>query len=138
MKITNTVIAGLMGIGIAFTASAALAEGDPIKGKNDFKKCFICHKLKEGKRSQGPHLVGIIGRQAGTAANYKYSPDYIEAGQKGLKWDAEQLIAYLENPKDFLKGYLKKDRVKTRMLQKFKKMDFRENVVAYLESLQKK
>jgi len=137
-RMTKTVLVALTGFGMAFTASAALAAGDPAKGEKDFKRCAICHKLEEGGKGIGPSLAGIVGRQAGTVSDYKYSPDYVEAGQKGLKWEPEQLIAYLEDPREFLKSYLKKDSAKSKMLQKFKDMQFREDVVVYLQSLQKK
>ena len=139
MRISKTIIAALTASGIALSAGAALAEGDPTQGEKDFKKkCDACHSLKEGKNKIGPSLFNIVGRQTGTAPGYKFSPDYVEAGQKGLKWDPEQLVAYLENPSKFLAANLKKARVKSRMRNKFKKIELRENIVAYLQFLQKK
>ena len=139
MRNSKTFIAVLTACGIALSANAVSAAGHHLQGEQDFKKkCTACHTLKEGKNKIGPSLFNIVGRQTGTAPGYKYSPDYIEAGQKGLKWDPEQLVAYLENPSKFLAANLKKARVKTRMRNKFKKIELRENIVAYLQSLQKK
>ena len=52
----------------------------------------------------GPHLNNVIGRAAGTAEGYKYSPAMSEAGKGGLAWDEENLKAYLTNPKGLIKG----------------------------------
>ncbi|MGI9413162.1 MAG: c-type cytochrome [Hyphomicrobiales bacterium] len=132
-KCTQYALATAMALGLS--VGAAAAAGDAEKGKKDFRKCKACHALKEGKNKVGPSLHNIVGRKAGTVEGYKYSPSYLEAGEKGLVWTPEQLIAYLENPKGFLKTYLGQDKVKSKMVQKFKKQALRENVVAYLESL---
>ena len=39
-----------------------------------FNKCKICHMLDEPTNRMGPYLVGIIGRQAGTAEGFKCTP----------------------------------------------------------------
>lgn len=133
---SNFVLAGIF---LLMAVSGASAEGDVAKGEKNFKRCVACHSLEEGKKKIGPTLFGIIGRTAGTTDGFKYSPDYIEAGKTGLVWNAETIFAYLEDPKTYLAEFLKKDKksVKSRMTAKFKKEDFRKDVIAYLESLQK-
>ena len=131
-KCTNYAFATAIALSVSFGTAAA---GDAAKGEKDFRKCKACHSVDEGKNKVGPSLFKIVGRKAGTVDGYKYSPSYIEAGEKGLVWTPEQLIAYLENPKNFLKAYLGKDKVKSKMVQKFKKQTLRENVTAYLESI---
>ncbi len=120
---------------LILVSAPALADGDPEKGKKEFRKCSTCHALEEGKKKIGPTLFKILGRTAGEVDGFKYSQSYLDAGKKGLKWDKENLIAYLENPKEFLKQYLGEEKVKTKMLLKIKKIDAREDIVAYLETL---
>jgi cytochrome c len=87
----------------SLSGAALAAEGDPAAGENVFKKCKICHQIGEGAKNQvGPELNGIIGRKAGTAAGFSYSPAMKEAGDKGLVWSDENLHKYTENPKDFV------------------------------------
>ena len=120
---------------VILASAPAFADGDPERGKKDFKKCTTCHALEEGKKKIGPSLFKLIGRTAGEVEGYKYSASYVDAGKKGLKWDKENLIAYMKNPKEFLKKYLGQEKVKTKMLLKIKKLKTRENIVAYLETL---
>lgn len=110
--------------------------GDIDAGKKGFKKCVACHALEKGKKKVGPDLYNIVGRKAGAAENYKYSKDLTEAGEKGLVWDADSLTAYLEDPKKFVGQFLKKGKAKIKMANKFKKPEFRKNLVSYLQSLQ--
>ena len=39
-------------------------------GKKLFTKCKACHAVDAEKHKVGPHLVGIVGRKAGSAAGY--------------------------------------------------------------------
>ena len=121
----------LLGVG------AASAEGDIKKGEKFFKKCKQCHSLEEGKKKIGPSLYQIVGKKAASQDNFKYSKSYVEAAEKGLIWTEENLIAYLENPKKWLAAYLEVKKIKSKMVVKYKKQKDRENVVAYLKSLQK-
>lgn len=133
-RLVRTLFTAAFALG-ATTLSAA-AEPDIAKGEKSFKKCAVCHSLEEGKRKAGPSLFKVIGRQAGIAPNWKYSKSYVEAGEKGLKWTPENLIPYLENPKDFLREYLGDKKARSKMVMRFKKQEERENVAAYLQSLQ--
>ncbi len=63
------IVAGLVALG----SSAALAAGDPAKGEKVFGKCKVCHAVDVEKKSVGPHLVGVIGRPAGSVEGYGYS-----------------------------------------------------------------
>ena len=123
-------------LAVCLSAGAASAAGDAKKGEKVFKKCKACHSLEEGKKKVGPSRYQIVGKQAGTVDGYKYSKSYVLAGEKGLMWTAENLIAYLEDPKKFMRDYLDDKKAKSKMVMKFKKIKQRENVVAFLESLQ--
>jgi cytochrome c len=83
------------------SASAANAQGDPAKGEKVVEKCKICHALDEATNRMGPHLVGILGRQAGTAEGFEYSDAMKESG---VVWDDATLAAYLADPKGYIPG----------------------------------
>ena len=51
-------------LAIALAASPALAQ-DAKKGERVFKRCAACHNVDTDKNKVGPHLMGIIGREAG-------------------------------------------------------------------------
>jgi cytochrome c len=87
----------------SLSGAALAAEGDPAAGENVFKKCKICHQIGEGAKNQvGPELNGVVGRKAGAAPGFAYSPAMKEAGEKGMVWSDENLHKYVENPKEFV------------------------------------
>jgi len=59
------------------------------------------------------------------------------AAAKGLVWTAANIIAYVENPKEFLKASLGAKTVKNRMVFKLKSLQQRQDVVDYLEQVAK-
>jgi cytochrome c len=65
-------------------------------------QCGTCHTLsaKEPPR-QGPPLGGVFGRKAGTAADFKYSAGFADAG---FDWDTQHLDAWLTNPQAVIPG----------------------------------
>jgi cytochrome c len=126
-----------LGLLVALTtggwAAGALAdEGDPVAGERMFRQCGACHQLGEGQHRVGPSLHGVLGRQAGTAEGFRYSPDLVALGEVGVVWDEELLDEYLEDPVEFLKEMLGKPRVATRMPNKFPREQMRRDIIAYL------
>ncbi len=85
----------------ALGSGAALAEGDAEAGKKVFKKCKACHSFDPGKKKIGPHLKGVVGREAGSVEGYKYSKAMAAAD---ITWDEANLDKFLTKPKAFLKG----------------------------------
>ena len=129
----NRHILGAIALGCtSFIAAGAAAEGDPAAGERAFRQCAACHTL-DGSHRVGPSLQGIFGRTAGTADGFRYSPDIVAAGEAGLVWDAETIFTYLENPPEFLKEATGKDRVQTRMPNRYPDAQMREDIIAYLE-----
>lgn len=98
---------GMVGLGVAaLTALAGVAQaagtaGDPVKGKTVFARCAACHDLNTGAVRMGPSLKGIIGRKAGSVANFGYS-----AGMKGkgVVWKEDTLDAFLTSPMKYVPG----------------------------------
>jgi cytochrome c len=86
---------------VAFAASA----GDDMPGAKLFSACKSCHEVGENARHKvGPHLDGLIGRKAGSLADFRYSQAMRKAGEDGLSWNRETISAYLEKPRDFIAG----------------------------------
>ena len=56
----------------AFVLSAmpALADGDAEEGKRVFNRCMACHDGKREVNKVGPHLVGVVGRKAGSLESF--------------------------------------------------------------------
>jgi len=118
----------LLTAGLLLSCAPAAFASDAEAGKKVFSKCAACHAVGENaKHKVGPVLNDVIGRKAGTAEGYKYSPAMMKAGEGGLVWDEEALQAYLTKPKDVVKG--------TKMtFAGLTKEDDLENVIAYLET----
>ncbi|HKK98159.1 MAG TPA: c-type cytochrome [Marivita sp.] len=80
---------------------AALIEA----GEKVFRKCSACHDIGDGAKNKvGPHLTGIMGRTMGAVDGFKYSNGFVDANAEGKVWTAESMAAFLEKPKDFMKG----------------------------------
>ena len=82
---------------MAIFASTTAAEGAKV-----FKKCAACHSIAEGGKNKiGPALWGVLGRQAGSLPDYKYSKAMAAYGKK---WSFEEMNGFLIKPKDWIKG----------------------------------
>ncbi|MBV1903482.1 MAG: c-type cytochrome [Marinosulfonomonas sp.] len=118
-------------------AGTAIAEGDPAKGEKDFKKCRACHMIVNGDEvivkggRTGPNLYGLVGRAAGSE-DFKYGASIVAAGEAGLVWTEELLVAYIADPRAFLRENTGDSKAKSKMTFKLKNAD---DVVAYLASL---
>ena len=102
-------------------------NGDAIAGAALFKaKCANCHTCHEGgPNKQGPSLYGVIGRQSGQAADYRYT---VANKTSGVTWTTEALCNYLACPKKYIKG--------TNMaFPGFKNEKPRADIAAYLKSM---
>lgn len=86
--------------------SASAAAGDAVVGKALFLslRCASCHAVGPGASSGfGPQLNGIIGRKAGSAADYQAG--YSAAMKKsGIVWSEQSLAKFLNGPSDLVPG----------------------------------
>jgi cytochrome c len=125
LKLMTTAMVTIMA-GFLVVASPVQA-GDIDAGAKVFKKCKACHWADKEKNKTGPHLVGIIGRTAGSLESYKKYSKAMKAS--GIVWDETTLNDYLRAPKKYLKG--------TKMAFAGLKKDADiENVIAYLKAQQ--
>jgi cytochrome c len=115
-------------LGVSFSALIVLpaVAQDAEEGEKVFKKCQACHVIKDEQNRVGPHLVGIVGRKAGSVEGFKYSESMVAKGQEGLVWDETTIDAYLADPK----GYIPKNKMAFAGL---KKPEERAAVIAYLK-----
>jgi cytochrome c len=75
---------------------------DLANGEARFALCASCHTIVSGGPNMtGPHLHGVVGRKAGSVADYNYS-DGLKAA--GFTWDAAHLDAWLTNPRAVIAG----------------------------------
>lgn len=125
LKLMTTAMVTIMA-GFLVVASPVQA-GDIDAGAKVFKKCKACHWADKEKNKTGPHLVGIIGRTAGSLESYKKYSKAMKAS--GIVWDETTLTDYLRAPKKYLKG------TKMAFAGLNKDADI-ENVIAYLKAQQ--
>jgi len=82
-------------------AATPIGSGDVAAGRLVFRKCQACHSLEAGKNLLGPSLAGIMGRKAGIAPNYDYSPAMKKAD---IVWSEQTLDQYLSDPGKMVPG----------------------------------
>ncbi|HVO27145.1 MAG TPA: c-type cytochrome [Candidatus Margulisiibacteriota bacterium] len=92
MSAKHLVVASLaLALGLIGEAARADAPGEA-----DFRnRCASCHSLKPGAFAIAPSLAGVIGRTAGSAKGYQYSPALRDAG---FVWTPEKLTEWLASP----------------------------------------
>ena len=99
-------------------------------GKHVFNRCIACHEAATDRDKVGPHLMGVVGRTAGSAESFlgHFSEAMKSAGAAGLVWDETHMTEYLVAPKAKVPG--------TKMaFAGIKKPDELANLVAYLKTL---
>ena len=90
-------------------SAAAQTQGDPANGKVLFQQsCALCHATTLGPGNQpisgqGPSLVGVVGRDAASLANFGYSK---ALRASGLVWDHATLDRFLTAPSAAVPGTL--------------------------------
>ena len=88
--------------------------------------CRTCHSVKEGDNRLGPNLHKIVGRKAGSLANYGYSAAMKNAD---FVWDKGKLDQFVANPDAVVRDN------KMKPYRGLASADTRAKVIAYLESV---
>jgi cytochrome c len=97
-KLCELCAISLCGLSLLLVASARAQ--DAATGKQVFAQCSVCHSIN-GINGVGPSLQGIVGRKAGTFADFRYS-----RAMKAAKfsWDDKTLETYLSDPQKLIPG----------------------------------
>jgi cytochrome c len=119
----------LMLLGVVGGSTHALpahATGDATRGADVFaQECAECHSPKEGKNKKGPSSFAIVGRKAGSIADFNYS-EALKAS--GITWTPDRIEAYIAAPRKVVPG----GRMKYEGLEDAKA---RADLLAYLAAL---
>jgi len=90
-----------------------------------FDRCAVCHAVTDTSSEQGPSLVGVFGRAAGSREDFRYSRPMTRSG---ITWDETTLNDFLRAPDEVVPG--------TRMPFEGIESDAeREEIVEYLKTL---
>lgn len=85
----------------ANVSTAAMARAEPARGERVASACAACHSLDRTEPNVGPHLVGVVGRPAGSVAGYDYSP---ALRASGITWTRDRLRTFLMHPETVVPG----------------------------------
>lgn len=115
---------------------AVTTQGPP----RAFRGCVACHVIRspEGvviagdNGRTGPNLYGVFGAPAASVAGFRYRSGIERAGQEGLVWDTETLVAYLQDPTGFLRARLGDPQVRSAMVFRVTDPNDAEALAAYL------
>jgi cytochrome c len=99
---------------------AGALHGDAARGKTLYQACAACHSIEEN--DVGPKHRGVVGRRAGSVADYTYSP---ALKGSGLAWDEATLDRWLVNPSALVPG--------TKMFFEVDDAQARADLIAYLK-----
>ncbi|MNR83609.1 Cytochrome c-554 precursor [compost metagenome] len=87
---------------LSLLASMSHAAGDVAAGKRVFAKCSNCHQVGHSARGNfGPQLNGLLGRNAGSTKDYKYSAA-MRASR--IVWTEANLRAFIKSPDAVVPG----------------------------------
>jgi cytochrome c len=115
--------AATMGLaGATQAAVTAPLRGDATHGKTLYQACQACHSIDDN--DLGPKHRGVVGRSAGSIADYNYS---LALKNSDLTWDPPTLDRWLSNPSALVPG--------TKMYFKIDDAQTRADIIAYLEEL---
>jgi len=93
--LTNRI--GLIAVAaLASYSNLGHAAGDATRGQKYFQtQCTACHSVNTGQSGVGPSLRGVVGRKAGSLADFAFTPALKAAA---VTWDEKSLDEFLANP----------------------------------------
>jgi len=87
-------------LALCATAAAAQAGADAVRGRQLYEsRCIACHSIDASR--VGPAHRGVVGRKAGSVADYDYSPA-VKASV--VIWNAQTLDRWLADPQKAIPG----------------------------------
>ena len=119
---TGGLIAAISLVGAITAGAESPVNGDSVHGKTLYQGCQACHAVEEN--DLGPRHRGVVGRRAGSVADYNYS---VALKNSGLTWNEATLDRWLTNPSALVPG--------TKMFFKLGSPQDRADVIAYLKEL---
>ena len=147
MKYLVTTTAFAMALaGAAFAQSEGVdltASGDAEEGADAFKQCQSCHVVvnEEGETlagrnaKTGPNLYGVVGSAPGSNEDFRYGDDLASLADSDIVYDEETFVAYVQDPREWLKEATGDDKARSKMTYKVRKEEDAVNLYAYLKSL---
>jgi cytochrome c len=118
-SIGMVLVVGALVTTVSFAAISNLT-GDPSRGKTLYQACQACHSIDEN--DLGPKHRGVVGRPAGSIADYAYSA---ALKSSGLTWDEATLDRWLINPSALVPG--------TKMFFQVADAQNRADIIAFLK-----
>jgi cytochrome c len=79
----------------AVLAASAASAGDAARGEKRFEECASCHSMAAGQNGVGPSLRDIVGRQAASLGDFRYSP---AMRRSGITWTPQMLDTFIADP----------------------------------------
>ncbi len=102
MRLHSRLAAGAVLLAAAFSINTQAAQCDPLAGKKSFATCQTCHSADDsGAHLVGPNLYGVVGRDAGAAPGFFYSPAFEELERR---WTEQELTMFLQDPMGTVPG----------------------------------
>ena len=128
----------LFAVPLVMAASATFAQdGDPAKGEALASRCAACHSFDEGGRNKvGPNLWGVMDRGVAAVEGFSYSSSLDAAAEAVPQWSPERVAAYLADPTGWVREVTGDSSARSRMTFKVKDETQRQDLVAYLATLQ--
>jgi cytochrome c len=100
------IVRSIAAMGFAFggfvsllSVSAAALAADAANGEDLYLACSACHSASAD--ALGPNLEGVIGREAASRDDFRYSP---AMQRSGIVWTEENLREFLLDPQGFVRG----------------------------------
>ncbi len=119
-----TLLGGAAAVAAQTPGPSAPKVGDAEAGAQMFDvRCGFCHG-DGGVGGQGPSLIGVVGRKAGTVPTFAYSA---ALKASGITWSAAELDRWLTDPAAAVPG--------TAMAANVPDAKERADVIAYLGTL---
>lgn len=126
---------------LAAPVAAQQSGGDAEAGATLFQRnCIACHVVRNdagevlaGHNAKvGPNLFGVVGARPGTQEGYAYSDALRSYGESGATWDADSLVAYVQDPTAHLRAALNDPKARSKMAFRVGKEEDARAVVAFL------